>query len=97
MPRVNPLLASLTDFEYDMVGCLAAGFTIADALRILGRSRDDEETLHADPRFHAVVRASAAHLGTLASSLSQGSNADAIATKRQQTGSRDAPAAASGP
>jgi hypothetical protein len=32
MRRDNPLLAALTDFEYDMVGCLSAGFTIAELL-----------------------------------------------------------------
>jgi hypothetical protein len=94
MPRVNPLLASLTDFEYDMVGCLAAGFTIADALRILGRDRDEETMLRADPRFHAVLAASAAHLAMVAGSLCQSHRADALATKRQQSGVRKPPIAA---
>jgi hypothetical protein len=83
MPRDNPLLAALTDFEYDMVGCLAAGFTIADALRILGRDRDEEAALGADPRFHAVVRASAVHLATIAASLSPDNSANVVSMKKQ--------------
>ena len=94
MPRVNPLLASLTDFEYDVVGCLAAGFTIADALRILGRDRDEETVLRTDWRFQAVLQASAAHLATVAGSLCQDNRADALIMKRQQSGVRKLPIAA---
>jgi len=78
MPRVDPLLVSLTDSEYDIVGCLAAGFTIADALRILGRDPNQEAALRADPRFHAVVRASAEHLAAVSGSLSKQNPACAL-------------------
>ncbi len=73
MPRIDPLLASLTDSEYDIIGCLAAGFTLADALRIMGRDRDQEAALRTDPRFRAVVRASANHLAAVSDALSKDS------------------------
>jgi hypothetical protein len=95
MPRDNPLLATLTDFEYDMVGCLSAGFTIADALRILGHDRDKEVVLRTDPRFHAVLQASAAHLATVVGSLSQDTSANVVSKKRQpQIGNHVLPIAA---
>ena len=91
MPRINPVLASLTDFEHDMVGYLAAGFTIADALRILGHDREREMVLRADPRFRAVLQASACHLATVVGSLSKDNSANVARTKRPPQGGAHKP------
>ncbi len=68
IPTGNPF-SNLSDSENDLLGCLVCGMTVAAAAKVLGLGVEAEARLVADARFRSLVRASAAHLATIASAL----------------------------